>query len=106
MLTQLSVCILFYFSPSDYVTYPLSSTAKEVYYPWPNLTLRNPDVNCGGYAVRFGEPHSIPRMALTSRPGAGNTWTRYLMQGVTGIFTGDVYCVRRLYISLSISEKA
>ena len=31
------------------------------------------------------------KTALASFPGSGNTWLRYLLQQVTGIFTGSVY---------------
>ena len=37
------------------------------------------------------------RTALASFPGSGNTWTRYLIQKLTGIFTGDIY--KSLFIS-------
>ena len=35
----------------------------------------------------------VPLMwtALASFPGSGNTWTRYLIHKLTGIFTGDIY---------------
>ena len=35
-------------------------------------------------------------VALVSFPGSGNTWTRLLLEQVTGIFTGSVYCDREL----------
>ncbi len=31
-------------------------------------------------------------VALASYPGSGNTWVRGLLQGVTGLCTGGVYC--------------
>ena len=30
-------------------------------------------------------------VALASYPGSGNTWTRYLIEGITGVFTGSFY---------------
>ena len=39
---------------------------------------------------------SRKRIALTSVPGSGNTWTRYLIERTTGIFTGSVYGDRSL----------
>ena len=36
------------------------------------------------------------RIALTSVPGSGNTWVRYLIERTTGIFTGSVYGDRSL----------
>ena len=39
----------------------------------------------------MGKFKSLPLMALASFPGSGNTWTRYLIEGATGVFTGSVY---------------
>ncbi|XP_067666102.1 WSCD family member AGAP003962-like [Haliotis asinina] len=33
----------------------------------------------------------LPNIALVSYPGSGNTWTRHLIQQMTGIATGSVY---------------
>lgn len=41
-------------------------------------------------ALRFLEEPG-PVVALASFPGSGNTWVRYLLQQVTGIYTGSVY---------------
>ena len=30
-------------------------------------------------------------IALASYPGSGNTWLRYLIEGITGVFTGTFY---------------
>ena len=35
-------------------------------------------------------------IALASFPGSGNTWVRGLIQGVTGLCTGAIYCDRML----------
>jgi len=35
-------------------------------------------------------------IVLVSFPGSGNTWTRLLLEQVTGIFTGSVYCDKEL----------
>ena len=48
---------------------------------------------------RFLKGGSLPAMALTSPPGAGNTWTRYLVEASTGIFTGSIYSDRSIYKS-------
>jgi len=42
-------------------------------------------------AVRFGQTDSFPLTSLTSYPGSGNTWTRYLIEEYTGYYTGSVY---------------
>ena len=40
---------------------------------------------------KLAERNSLPKWALTSFPGSGVTWTRQLIEGVTGIYTGSVY---------------
>ena len=34
---------------------------------------------------------SLQTRALVSYPGSGNTWTRYLVEAATGVFTGSVF---------------
>lgn len=34
----------------------------------------------------------LPLVALVSFHGSGNTWLRYLLEQVTGVFTGSIYC--------------
>jgi len=36
-------------------------------------------------------PHRGPSVALASIPGSGNSWSRYVMEGLTGVFTGTIY---------------
>ena len=36
-------------------------------------------------------PNSLPKWALTSFPGSGVTWTRQMIEGLTGIYTGSVH---------------
>lgn len=43
---------------------------------------------CSG--LKYLEPPRYPT-ALVSFPGSGNTWLRYLLQQVTGTYTGSVY---------------
>lgn len=38
----------------------------------------------------------LPLTGLISFPGSGNTWTRYLIERLTGIATGSVYCAERV----------
>ncbi|XP_070539343.1 sialate:O-sulfotransferase 1-like [Ptychodera flava] len=45
-------------------------------------------LNC---SVRLAAPGTFPTVALASPPGAGNTWTRHLIQQATGFFTGSEY---------------
>ncbi|XP_018021355.1 WSC domain-containing protein 1, partial [Hyalella azteca] len=58
-------------------------------HPWPN------DTTCSRFETRLGV--DIPRVYLISFPRSGNTWTRYLVEGATGIFTGSVYVDQKLY---------
>ncbi|XP_076039359.1 uncharacterized protein LOC143024440 [Oratosquilla oratoria] len=62
-----------------------SSSSKIL---WPE------DPNCNKYDVDFG--FDIPRTVLLSYPRSGNTWTRYLIEAATGIYTGSVYYDRML----------
>ncbi|KAK3097608.1 hypothetical protein FSP39_011358 [Pinctada imbricata] len=34
----------------------------------------------------------LPKTALASFPGSGNTWLRHLLQQATGLYTGSIYC--------------
>ena len=36
------------------------------------------------------------RVALASFPGSGSTWSRTLLEDATGVFTGAIYCDRKL----------
>merc|ERR1711935_309021 len=48
-------------------------------------------------AVRFGQTDSFPLTSLTSYPGSGNTWVRYLIEEYTGYYTGSIYNDNNLY---------
>ncbi|XP_050707352.1 WSCD family member AGAP003962-like [Eriocheir sinensis] len=52
------------------------------------------DDNCSWAEVRFGE--GLAGSWLLSFPRSGNTWTRYLLQAATGLFTSSVYNSSRL----------
>ena len=45
----------------------------------PNMMFRPPN-------------HSNPVTALVSFPGSGNTWMRRIIEEVTGLYTGAIYC--------------
>ena len=38
-------------------------------------------------------------IALTSYPGSGNTWVRMILEELTGVFTGSIYCDTNLLFS-------
>ncbi|KAK3888647.1 hypothetical protein Pcinc_007372 [Petrolisthes cinctipes] len=44
---------------------------------------------CREYLVRFSK--GLPQVQLMSFLGSGNSWTRYLLEASTGIFTGSVF---------------
>ena len=48
-------------------------------------------------AVKFGEKGSFPLTSLSSYPGSGNTWVRYLIEEYTGYYTGSLYNDNSLY---------
>ncbi|XP_070547644.1 sialate:O-sulfotransferase 2-like [Ptychodera flava] len=47
--------------------------------------------------VHFAAPHSLPKVALLSFPGSGNTWARHLLELVSGIYTGSASHKKLLY---------
>ena len=49
------------------------------------------DPECSQYRTRFVVRHSLQTRALVSYPGSGNTWTRYLVEAATGVFTGSIF---------------
>ena len=51
--------------------------------------------NCLQLGVHFAMRGSLPLVPLASYEGSGNTWARYLIEQLTGLFTGDMYCVRQ-----------
>lgn len=55
------------------------------HFPWPT------DANCKHYSVQFAKPGEIPILGLASYPSSGNTWLRYLIEGITGYYTGSMY---------------
>ena len=48
--------------------------------------------------VQFIRNGSLPPMALASYSGSGNTWTRGLIERLTGYFTGSAYSDKALYM--------
>ncbi|XP_070554957.1 sialate:O-sulfotransferase 1-like [Ptychodera flava] len=47
--------------------------------------------------VRLASPNTFPLVPLISPGGAGNTWTRHLIEQATGFYTGSVYHEKALY---------
>jgi len=48
---------------------------KETHWPWVE------DLNCAHFKISFVRPCSLPKIALSTFPGSGNTWIRYLIEG-------------------------
>ena len=63
------------------------------------------DGECSHHQTRFLARHSLPARALVSYPGSGNTWTRYLLEAATGVFTGSVYNDDEIYKAGHLGEK-
>lgn len=40
---------------------------------------------------QLADRNSLPKWALTSFPGSGVTWTRQMIEGITGIYTGSMH---------------
>ncbi|KAK7086073.1 WSC domain-containing protein 1, partial [Halocaridina rubra] len=64
--------------------------ARPQHEPWSG------SAECMGLKISFARRRTLPRTALASFPGSGNTWLRYLIQGATGLFTGSIYNDRQL----------
>ncbi|KAL4237963.1 hypothetical protein ACF0H5_002673 [Mactra antiquata] len=52
-------------------------------------------INCTEKRVKLSK-HNLPITGLSSFPGSGNTWTRHLIQQMTGLATSSEYCDRSL----------
>ena len=68
----------------DKLTFQWDNNGKSKYF-WKS------DHQCSQYSTRFVVRDSMQTRALVSYPGSGNTWTRYLLEAGSGIFTGSVY---------------
>lgn len=58
---------------------------------------------CGN--VSFGQPGQFLPTTLSSYPGSGNTWVRYLIEEFTGTYTGSIYNDNKLYLGGFEGEK-
>ncbi|KAK3874889.1 hypothetical protein Pcinc_020207 [Petrolisthes cinctipes] len=71
---------------------------------WALWETDDPGSPCMEYLVRFSK--GLPEVQLMSFPGSGNSWTRYLLEASTGIFTGSVFNGHRIYKTGMIGELA
>ncbi|CAK8690671.1 unnamed protein product [Clavelina lepadiformis] len=53
------------------------------------------DARCA--SIRLLPPGNYKKAVLATFPGSGNTWTRYLLERATGVYTGSVYGDRLLH---------
>ncbi|XP_042224727.1 WSC domain-containing protein 1-like [Homarus americanus] len=70
---------------------------------WQPWREDDPGSPCVNYETRLGG--GMARVWLVSFPCSGNTWTRYLLEAVTGIFTGSFYNDDFLYKSGMLGEE-
>ncbi|KAK3889600.1 hypothetical protein Pcinc_006409 [Petrolisthes cinctipes] len=59
---------------------------------------------CRKYLVRFSK--DLPQVQLMSFPCSGNSWTRYLLEASTGIFTGSIFNKKHIYKTGMLGELA
>ena len=78
----------------------VSNVLDIAYRPWGD------DPDCKDYTVGFIRNGSRPTMALISYPGSGNTWTRGIIERLSGYFTGSVYADKSLYVKGNYSLNA
>jgi hypothetical protein len=55
--------------------------------------------------VQLAEPGTYPPTSLSSYPGSGNTWVRYLIEQFTGVYTGSLYDDNKLFYGGFKGEK-
>ena len=58
---------------------------SRTFIPWSD------DKECNMFRNSFNTKKSSPLIGLASFPRSGNTWTRHMMESLTGIFTGSFY---------------
>jgi hypothetical protein len=81
---------------------PETSYCREVLSPAEETQFSECTERCRGKSSKFGpvaeggcrfmEGRGRLPVALASFPGSGNTWTRGLLEKVTGVCTGGLYC--------------
>lgn len=59
---------------------------------------------CASHQTRQAVKGSLPKTALASYPGSGNTWARYLIEAASGVFTGSIYKDVSIYFEGYLGE--
>ena len=75
------------------VTDDIPNILQLGYRPWKDDPL------CRNHVIRFINNCDQPLTALVSFPGSGNTYTRGMIERLTGFFTGSLYTDKDHYIS-------
>ena len=57
----------------------------STHYPWPT------EEKCEDFTTTFSHKQTLPLVTLASFPNSGNTWMRYLIEGVIDVFSGSFY---------------
>lgn len=85
-----SALLAFVISLSNVYVHRLMEESHRIEHrPW------HGDADCEDLPIRFGS--DMPKMALASYPGSGNTWIRGIIERLTGYFTGSLYEDKQLY---------
>ena len=80
-------------TPFDPYTIHGSDVQRMIHYSLPG----SPHKQC--INMKFSTDLKMPRTALASHPGSGNTWTRHLIQQLTGIYVGSRYRDLMVYMA-------
>ena len=97
MIPKYKVCVLLLVPLITYL-YQAQLTPPTTYYsiqldmsgPEHNFWLENPNPACRNLSTKFAQVGTLPRLSLASYPGSGNTWVRYMVETITGVFTASI----------------
>jgi len=70
-----------------------------------NIRKNNPKFSDCDRKVKLGKADEFDLVMLVSFPGSGNTWSRLLIEDVTGFYSGSVYWDKSLFDGGFIGEK-
>ncbi|KAG7173601.1 WSC domain-containing protein 1-like 9 [Homarus americanus] len=101
LISMISIyCVFSSFTSTSFQSDTADDTRlKEIRKSLHGRVVRNNGVVTG----RFG--WNLVRVWLVSFPSSGNTWTRYLLEASTGIFTGSVFNDKTLFNAGFLGEK-
>ena len=76
----------------DRLCFNFAVTDKKHNTCWNAGKKNSPSLDYKHFLCRFINGSGRPPVGLISFPGSGNTWVRGLLEQVTGVCTGSVYC--------------